>query len=565
MPAAYTSAGWLNLGKTRIGFGAPPGTYNIEGEFIPSSNTWGRAIGTAASDLGLATLGEALIPYAGYLGYKVGKDVFRSYSHKKYTKDYVKVNYNMRLAGQKRRRVGVSNDLSQRASDVLYGPNIDLKAPGLPASTTRSKRTYRFGRGKGFSLQKQLMHSNIWRWQSMASYTAANNLNDIRANLLNFQPIYKEVDGSKNTAGAWMPMYCFDLSTQPGQHYQLSTKTDHKLQSLPFYRLYKDYSYLSGLNPAVENYSWKPIPGWQNGSSLTYQDQVSDYWNQDRINLKPQSSDQIKHDWTAIDLLIGSAESCTCKVHMAVVQFKNGAGPRRMYTDGDVTVTLDKVGRIRTAPLLSLDQDLEMTDKSDVDVFYENFWDSKLAHPLAQYNMPNKSKFLKVLRHEVVTMNNTFTTASADTHRMHHIKQYFISGGGFQNLKDNKDADAQTSENLPPVQTFNGPAPSYVNQGFYAGFGFNPVVSYTANTLLYDDNNRDTNMWFLMWMETPQPFDALDNESGYGAGPSYPFKEWPEFGPQKDLHTAREPYCSFDIKVRSKFTSVIPVGHVQGT
>lgn len=469
------------------------------------------------------------------------------------------------------------NTNQERPGDTNLKGHVSLGDRYALTTSRRTVRTGHRGRPKGAAVP-----SIVWRWQSLKPIppTAAGAVTGMNRSmdLSYFISYTHERDATGVLGGAWMPMYAFDLGTQPGNGFNVSTKTHHQLESFPMYRLRKNCSLGIGLAPSTTNYEWKPMLGYQNGPSQDYTQAFSPFWSPEIMQCPPQTVDQVKHDWSEIQLMFQCSRVAECKIHVALVKFDNYVGPRRLYsvnavspiaypdlyTAGPVTYTDDVI-----APGSG-------EDEHGVDVFWESFWDKRIAHPLSRYNQANKAQRIRFISHDVIDSHQDLTNYAMGTidRNYTHVKRLFYSGGKWTNCLCNTNADNVVTIGGAGATNFGQVAPvidnaavtapaTTVEYGFNQAHGFNVVQRYQNEHKLYDDFTRkreSDNTWLLIWMDMPLGRTSHPHRGEQIVAPSTnpPVTEikynWP---PCNAFDTVNEDTCcTFDMCVRSKFRYV---------
>lgn len=470
-------------------------------------------------------------------------------------------------------RSGVKTELdrplrTEGAGHVSLGKNVTY------TKTSRNVNIGSYGRPNTDAVK-----SITWRWQSIANLPTSVNPEYPQDNprSLDLSVVRTDaISAGQSISGMYLPVYAFDLGTQPGQGIYGTTKTGHNLQSIPMYRLRKNYTNGTALSTSVDNYVWKPVCGFQN-YQYNATGAYSPYWNQEIKDVDPQGFSQVKRCWNDIEILFQCNRTMDCKIHVAVVKFDRFCGPRRQYTAADTALTVTNSSSA-VPTLLSYDETVSGNDRYGVDTFWESYFDKKFSHPLSQYNQQNKTRRLRFISHETIDCHpdaNVPATAATTTteympdgvtvsHRLTssesskqysgntyvHKKKLFVRGGKWINCASNVASDQQfargtlTYGQQPPVyDQFAGS----VDTGFNRAYGFN-VIDRTVNTVnLVDDysaKHEDGNPWLLIWMECPMSFNP---RPGPYSDDSY---NWP---PDYDWNVSNnQGCCSFDIKVRSK-------------
>lgn len=456
---------------------------------------------------------------------------------------------------------------------VVLGKNVQY------TGSRRNVNLGSYGRPNNDSIK-----SITWRWQSVKPYSPLYVADMTQPNNRSLDlSIIRTEDLQTAATGMFMPVYAFDLGTQPGQGIYGTSKTGHNLQSIPMYRLRKNFTVGTALSSSVDNYVWTPVLGLNNYShnaSTAY----SPYWCQEIKDTDPQAYQQVKRCWNDIELLFQCNRTMECKIHVAVVKFDRFTGPRRNYSQGDTSVTVANAQQALPT-LYTYDETVVGNDRSGVDVFWESFFDKRYAHPLSQYNQANKTRRIKFISHEVIdchpdpniynsgtttadeytvgpppALSHTITggttniTGSGVTYT--HKKKLFVRGGKWINCASNVPADGQFARGTymygqqpPVVCTGGGPS----DNGFDKSYGFNVIDRTVQAVHLIDDYSRkheDGNPWLLVWME--QPIPVTYHVGGYVDG-TY------KWAPDDTFNTTYNPgCCSFDVKVRSKMLYTQP-------
>lgn len=411
--------------------------------------------------------------------------------------------------------------------------------------------------------------SITWRWQSVVPYAPVADRAEQSQRSLDLAVVRRvnteDVNGT--TTGMFLPCYAFDLGTQPTQGRNSATKTTGDIQSMPLYRLRKSYvSAATALSAGTVNYDWQPVLGLNNFQSTPSGGSYSPYWNQEIKDTDPQSYNNVKRCWSEVELLFQCSRKMDCKIHVAVVKFDRFTGPRRQYTVNDQNLYVNGTAGTKVSNT-SIDETVTGNDAQGTDVFWESWWDKRLAHPLAQYNQQNKTKRIRFIKHETIdvhpdpselatTYNTDGTTVSgysATTSGVTytHHKKLFIGGGKWINCLSSANADATYGRGVvaygqqPPVYMDGATGVAGADNGFTVGYGFNVVDRTLQVVNLVDDYARkheDGNPWLLVWME-----DRMPMSTHVAIGDA---RLW---GPGYDIMTAQKAQCcSFDLKVRTK-------------
>lgn len=459
------------------------------------------------------------------------------------------------MAARKRRRV-VSRTHLDRPGTTEFRGHVALGEK--PVLTTSRSALVLPSRRKPDKVRPSI----VWRWQSVASYAAGDgtSINNRSLDLSIVGTVDNQTTPTGNT-GFYLPMYAFDLTTQPGQGIAPS-KSEHALQYLPMYRLQKRYALNAPLSLATANYNWSPVTGFQNGPSLEYASQSSPYYSPEIMDTGTQMFDMVKKEWNDIEILFQCSKKMECKIHTAVVKFDNFTGPRRQYTSSDLTARYNSTDAQPT--LKTDDAYIRTEDQRGIDVFWESFWDKRISHPLAKYNQDNYSRRIKFIKHEVVDVHPDPDSAGTV---FSHLKKIFVNGGDWVNCRCNSSADSTTAEilgtyqpgQMPPViDTTTYAAGVGTELGFNRAYGFDVVKKQKIEHKLYDIYTRERenqNVWLLIWMDAPLPilkhsgFTASVGAGAYGDNVRF----WPPTG---DYTANNTDCCTMDIRVRSKYTYV---------
>lgn len=380
-------------------------------------------------------------------------------------------------------------------------------------------------------LMKNFIQRNIYRWQSIKEF---NGTSADRHRSISLNTICLKTSGDVVRTG--LPMYAFDLGTIPcqGRGTPLA-KTMGLYESVPMYRLMKntENGALSGcpasLATSVQNYYWAEQFGLSNGPSADFDGKSNALWSNEIIRGFPAAYLGARNIYTYVDLLFKCHRKMPCVVHTSIVRFKNQAGPARKYVYNQQFVQ-------GTVPTFADMEDVSNADKSNADVFWEAFWDSRTAHPLAKYNIAKKMQHIEFLRDEKITIIPEEITLQEP---YMHKKSIMISDGGTHNLAYNDEEDAVTSGNFgqqPPVCVKDSAGHGY----FDHPYGFNVINKGTNVYEPYDPSNyaREKNTWLLIWMENSVPPQNI------AVGTGFDFRD-PSVTMPLDVEC-----CSFDIRAR---------------
>lgn len=382
---------------------------------------------------------------------------------------------------------------------------------------------------------KNFVVRNIYRWQSIKEF---NGSSTNRHRSLGLNTLGNKTAVSNVTLQA-LPMYAFDLGTIPCQGTQngVGTKTGAYYESVPMYRLIKDTqnSGISGctvsLKPTTKNYYWIEQEGYCNGPSAEYDGNSNVLWTPEIIRGAPNTYMGAKNIYTHIELLFKCHRKMPCVVHTSIVRFKNQSGPNRKYAANQAFVQ----GGSLTLEDME-DTSLSGDDVSNTDVFWEAFWDSRTAHPLAKYNIGKKMRHIEFLKDEIITINPEDVTLQEP---YMHKKTILHSDGSTVDLTDNYTEDDTTTGGLgqqPPVCL-----KETAGQGHYDHpYGFNIVNRMNGSYEPYDPTTyaREKNCWLLIWMENSLPAQNI------AIGTNYDMRK-PATTMALDVEC-----CSFDIRAR---------------
>lgn len=370
---------------------------------------------------------------------------------------------------QKRARIAGTYNCPKQ--DVVE-PNVTV---GDRPELLRSKKTYFTHRGRG-NIMKNLVESCVYRWQSITDYNES-----FRAHQLN------KFNNSESQY-CDMPMYCYNLTGLGGNQ---RVGNDNYLLKVPFFRLRKSVP----MSTTLKNYYWVKQQGVNN--SMT-SDSFANVLERD--NSRPGILQSYRNVWNNIQMLIQCGRLHECKIHVALVKFKNWVGPRRTYFN---TLSYETP---------EFDDDDEVgPEQSRIDSTWEAFWSHRVVHPLTEFKPDNKTSLFTFLKHEVVTVNPQADPSRED---FRVVKNLFVRDGRVMNCRVGYDADSNVAgTHANPVTLDVAGEPGNYNK-----------VLPTQTVNLYDDYEKD--VWLLIW---------ADMLPGNNDGSNF---------------------CGFDLKVRSKFEGV---------
>jgi len=391
---------------------------------------------------------------------------------------------------------------NEEAHNKLSGSTI---AVGQAAQYTQS--TSKYGRKVGSYGPKALarmvklsLQSAIYRFQSLTSL-----ITHVPGEFS--QPLQVKCNVvAGNTETIDLPMYCFNLSSNPSQAPGTVIR--------PFYRARKLTPLGVGLSTGVPNYGWTMASGVSN----TVDGALSLAWQLEECKDPPTVAAEYRHDWSSIDLLFNCAKHNPCTIHVALVKFKNEVGPNRMYFKEGLPASTSWDDVLDPASI----------EQSEIDVFWESFWAPRIVHPLSSFKNPVKRNYIEFIKHEKIVVNDngqSFEGGSGipENPTMHLKKLFYNNGRNFNNTTA-KASDTQVAGDIiPPVQ--GNPAGVFGTKSY----GFN-TITREMETSIYPDRDKDT--WLLVWA------DHFPDPSGDILNPSLK-------------------HCTFDFKIRSKFTQMV--------
>lgn len=434
--------------------------------------------------------------------------------------------------GYKRQRTTALDAPSGR---YLSGPNVTVgdKAVSTKSATNCVARSLKYGQSLMSMLNRSVIHNDVFRWQSIYKFDNADS-HRVRSIGLNTVGVKDAENVIKKMA---LPMYAFDLGTSPVQAIgTVNTKTRHKYESVPMYRLYKSTAggRSQSLQANVQNYFWEPQAGYQNGPSIDYAEKNVFQWGPELMRAKVGDYEFYKNLYNHIDVLLKCHRTMACKVHFSIVRFRNKTGPERKFTV-DTAYDKDATG---DPTFYSNETQIITEEIQDSDVFWESFWSKKLCHPLSKFNMDRKKSHISFVKDEVVNVNpEEVTTSEAYFHRkmIQHYDGTAISLS--DNYNDDLTLDGTYGEQPPVVLTKQAGDSAY----FQFSYGYNPIIKTDSEHKLYhaDDDLRSKNCWLLIWMES----DLIEAKIPVVADTVN--LHWPSNTIGLDLEC-----CSFDIKVR---------------
>lgn len=435
------------------------------------------------------------------------------------------------------------SSVEQKMGDLVGAKrprHSDTKAPGLRVTPdvtiglmkdlTQSKSVCKFSNGKSNSKRRHMKALDKWfmaRWQSISK-------NPFEKLSLGMNAVAYTNAG---VTTMYMPMYCFSCSDLPfNVPTDGLTKSKHKLESQPMYRLVKRYT--TGSLTASKNYSWDAQCGLCNGPSVDFDGKADPNWHPQNLNCGIVNTLEYKPNYTVFDILMQCPKAMTCKMHLSLVQFKNSTGPaRRLQNNQPWSGTVTPSG-------FTQDDD-DFPEESNTDVFWECFWDKKTGHPLSQYNMLNRQKHIKFLKDEVVTITPQDSTVLDAVHFRHH-KQIVVKDGTWYSTSISSSADLQLARDVANDQ-FGQLPPVLGSNKYEYSYGYNVVRPVKETLGVWDtgDTARERDVWLLIWME--------DNSiNSNGTIRQLEAAEYEATRPDKYVPTNGS--CSFDIKVHRHTT-----------
>lgn len=437
--------------------------------------------------------------------------------------------YSKRVGGP---QVNTGTNVDIPRGGVLKGGVVDVGQ--LPKYTTQKSS---YGRKPVPSKNKRVA---IFRWQSLSGTKNAGR----SLSLVNYLPDPDTIS---------MPMYAFNLSAIGGQgRYidkdfaggtQAAAGFFHDTLNVPMYKLNK-HKGADWLDPATRNYRWTPVRGqnnhpdnlpWEYGTRYS-EGSYAYCWDHERLDDVPNGYPSARHLWSQVRMLIECSDQMNCKIHVAVAKLDDTIAPSRHYTRRIAVYQEAQPGPPVKPAGYRWDENTPLQEYDDVpgvgtketqnaDAFWESFWSHRVIHPLATYSQPNKHKFIKFLKHEVINVN-PYEYLGGEKFQVQ--KDLMVFDGRYQNLTEDTKTDAvrrgtydninSGEVNVGPVQAWPTVTPSTILSNV---LGYNQMVRI-RDLCSYQDRYKDT--WLLVWMDGYH----LDNT---------------------DLNHA----CSFDMVVRSKF------------
>lgn len=404
---------------------------------------------------------------------------------------------------------------------------------------TNSKSVASSKGGKSNRWKKRMKSLDKWftaRWQSITA--------DPRQKMsLGMELLGWTTGGNSHLA---LPMYAFDCNCLPfNVHNAGSTKTFHKLESIPFYRLYKQYS-TGTLETASQNYFWAVQNGLNNGPSNDYSGTSDPVFHPLNLDCGVVNTIEFKPNYTVFDIFVNCPRTMSCRMHFAVVRFMNDIGPERFYAN-NVTWS----GTTNYPYSTIDDMDNNMVHKHDV--FWESFWDNKIGHPLTQYNNPTKEKYIEVIKDDVLTITPEDTNVPTDVH-IRHRKQIVVKNGTWYNTDNDYRADKQIARSSA-LGEVGGLPPIGSSDRYGLAWGYNTISKDEQAPGVYDfgEDAKAKNTWLCIWMEdlSVSSTKAIRQLTG---------DEITNYN-RPEVVIPSNHSCSFDIKVERHCT-IDPIGTV---
>lgn len=338
-----------------------------------------------------------------------------------------------------------------------------------------------------------------------------------------------------------LPMYAFNCNDLPfNDREQVETKSFHRLESVPMYRLYKHYS-TGSLEQVRQNYYWEMQNGYQNGPSADFANTSDPTWHPLNMDCRTINTINYKPNYTVFDILIQCPRTMSCKMHFSVVNMINGVAPPRYYCDGQVWSGSSNPAVVSRDPT-------EPDDWSMTDTFWETFWDKKIGHPLSQYNNPTRKPYIKFIKDDVLTItpeNNTVPNAVHFRHR----KEIVVKNGTWYDTNDDAGEDQQLARGNAASYNFGQLPPVTTLDRYTYGYGYNVTLPTKDVPGLFDisENARDRNAWLLIWMED------LSISNSAAIRELTTDTEKTNFNRPESVQPS-DHSCSFDIKVTRHFS-----------
>lgn len=357
---------------------------------------------------------------------------------------------------------------------------------------SRGARNSRTLRHIADGLQRQM----IFRYQSLSPFVGVDTAAHIFSNKA-------FVVGDKNALR--LPVFAFNLSAMPVRYIRNGAFTTI-MTSFPFYQLFKTCPNVAG-DTAGRNYYWEEQPkklGNELGETEVFPANVS--WDMEKQEHNSQTKHYV-HEWSDINILLQAAKKYQTRVHLQIVSFLNGAGPRRRYfssAEGTKTKDLELV---------------ETDEIAEADYFWDRFLQKKIVHPLAAHqNSDKRPRSMAVFHSEIYELPIQTTISSAAEPITKHVKLFYTNGASY-NLMNAGELEStgykMINHNAVPSGVQTKVPPGYPTEA-------NPTE---VDTDVYVDS-RSADKWLLISGEV---FN-------------------------RDMTENADNYPSFDINVRGKWT-----------
>lgn len=366
----------------------------------------------------------------------------------------------------------------------------------LGQNTEWSNSIHRYGSSYKTGRIDKLLNATIYK--DVVRFAGMNPM----GNATRFVPL--DFNGSWNDITKF-PFYVFNLTAIPYQGYDAGISA--KYCTIPGYRLQKHGT----LTHNTRQYQWKRIDGISPNNSLNYR------WQKETVTSDYHPIvDVYRHCWSNIELLLNTPAQCAgMTMHVALIKFVDNVGPRREYYRAD-----------NTTPYF-YDSELSEKEMQVNDSFWEEFMAHRVVHPMARFNVANKNRCIKYLKHIQLKCDG----ASLTQGNFHKLKLFFNNGRIYNpkmvGLVENQGV---ASENKMITEIIPGAHGDVTVQTLVAKPGnYNQISSERAGGL-YDVPSKD--VWLAVWT------DMYNTE----------------------FQSASTAECSFDFSIRAKFEMPFTIG-----
>lgn len=240
-------------------------------------------------------------------------------------------------------------------------------------------------------------HSFVARWQAMELFNSASGGLILQNNIAAF------VNPINN-----MPMYAFNLTSLPlgGSIEKLNPgTTPGNVVTFPCYALEK----VAGTGSTSE-YNWQYVNSINDAGNTGWRIEWDSVGGQRPV---PYVNKYFV-DWANVQLAFRGALKRPVKVHVALAQFRNNAGPRRYYYDGTDAVAYDT--------------DASVEEKAANCAVWDHFWANKISNPIRTSKAPETTpagEVIKFLKHKSFVLGQS-TNINEDTLPVQLIHKDFI-------------------------------------------------------------------------------------------------------------------------------------------